>query len=108
MTAGERIIMLIAAADRRAEPFSKGSGSWNGIGKNDACTVQNNREFGFRQNFRRLPDGIASAGRALQAHDLWQFDVDHLGPVVAWHIDLRGAGAAPGLFDHPVENFCNA
>jgi hypothetical protein len=63
---------------------------------------------GLRQQLWRLCDGRLAAGRTLEADDLRQFDVDHLGPEIARHVDLRRGRAAPGLHDHPVEHLGDA
>ncbi len=108
MGAGKGIIVLIAATDRRIEPFGKCNGFRDRATDDDTRAVENNREFCFRQKLCGFGNRLATAARALQTHDLRQVDIDDLRPEIARNIDLRRRATAPCLLNHPVQHFGNA
>jgi hypothetical protein len=100
--------VLVVAADRRRQPLGQRGGGRYRAGQHDAGTVQDHGETGFREQVGGLGDRRRAAARMLDPDDLRQLDIDHLGPVVAGHIDLRRRRAAQGLEDHPVQDFGHA
>ena len=103
--AWEGVIVLIADADRRIETLRQQARRFDAARRqNDARAVQYHRELGGGQQLRRLRDGVFAARGSLKLDRLGDFNVDHLGPEIARHVDLGGGGEAFGLRDDAGQN----
>ena len=96
--------MLVTGAHRGVEALGKSPARVDRVPDHDAAAGENHREAGLRQQPRGLRDRALASGRALQAHDRRQLDVDLLGPEVPRDVDLCGSGPADRVLDHPVEH----
>ena len=105
---GKRVVVLIAAADRRGQPFGQFHGVVDRTGQNDAGTVQDDGVLGVRKQFGRLGNGFLAACGAFEFDDCRQVNVDHLSPEIARHVDLGRSRGAFRLQDHAVQYFGHA
>ena len=85
---GERIIVLIADADRRIEALGQLLRGRNGAADDDARAIEDHREFRFGEKLGGSGNGVIAAGGALELDDGRKFNVDHLREVIARHVDL--------------------
>ena len=108
MAAGERVVVLVIAADRRIQALRQLTGCVDRIAKHDAGTVENDRELRLGQQFRRIRDRAAPWLHRIEPDHLRQLDIDHLSPEIARHVDLRRRRAAAGFLDHAIQHFRNA
>ena len=107
MIPGECIIVLIPATNRSQKFFCQPCGSTYGITNYNTSSVEDNREFGIRQQSCRFLDGVFSTSWFFKPDRLGQFYIDYLGPEVSRNIDLGRCTSSPGLFNNPVQNFCH-
>ena len=107
--AGEGIVVLIADADRCIQFFSqRHRGRDAALGQDNARTVQDNGVLGVRQQVGSSFDGILTTGGGFEFDWLGDFDIDDLGPEIAWDVDLRRTGQTLGLRNHAGQNFGDA
>ena len=108
MRARETVIVLVATADWCFQPLGQRHAVRNRIADDDPTTREDHRKLRPREQPRRLADSLAPARRQFKPRDGRQADIDHLGPEVPRHVDLRRRRQAKRLQDHPVQHLGNA
>ena len=99
--AGEGVVVLVAYADRRIERLGKlHRGRDPALRQDHARPVQDDRVLRVSKQFRSLLDAVLAAGGNLEFDGLGDLDIDHLGPEIARHVDLRRPREALRLGDH--------
>ncbi len=108
MAAREAVVVLVVGAHRRVELLGQRHALRDGIAEHDAGAREDHRELGLGEQLGRLGDRLGAAGRPLELDDGRQGDVDHLGPEIARHVDLRRRRQPLGLADHAVQHLGDA
>jgi hypothetical protein len=108
MRAREGVVVLIAHADRRIEPLGQPCEAGIAPASTTPAPFRITGKRGIRQQRRRLCERAVAAGGALELDHRGQVDVDHLGPEIARHVDLRRGRGRAGLQDHAVQHLGDA
>ena len=107
MRTGEGIVVLISRADRRIEALRQGDRLRDRTRKHHAGAIQHDGKCRLGEHSRGFGNGLLATAGTLEPHDLRQFDIDHVGPEIPRHVDLRGRAATLRLGDHPIEHLGN-